>query len=152
MELPPTVSRVFTKSKRLRQLKDQTDLLRKLDGRLKRHVKTPLSEHTTLATVSDGCLVVHVDGPTWAARLRYKIPETLAALAGDDQFEPIRSIRIRSLSQGRVLAPTRAQRYLGTSPACHLEAATETIENIGIRRALLRLAAQLHIYSYNQFQ
>ena len=140
MKLPTPVSRVFAVSERLRQLKKQTDRLRELDHRFKQHLKTPLSEHATLATISDGCLVVHVDGPAWATRLRYKTPEILAALEEDKYFEPVRSIRIRSLSERRPPTSTPRRRYVGVSPVSDLEAATDAIANVEVRDALLRLA------------
>jgi hypothetical protein len=140
MKLSPTVSSVFASSKRLRQLKEQTDRLRKLDDRFKRHLKPPLSEHATLATISDGCLVVHIDGPAWAARLRYKIPEILAALKEDKHFEPVRSIRIRSLSKECAPTPVPRRHYADLNSVSDLKAATDTIANVEVRNALLRLA------------
>ena len=91
MKLPPTVSLIVARFDRLKQLRDQADRLRELNDRLQTHVSAPLSSHIRLATIRDGCMVIHADSSSWAAQLRYKTPELLATLADDPEFEPIRT-------------------------------------------------------------
>ena len=143
MKLPRTVSHIVTRFEQLKQLKDQTDRLRALDDQLKCHVQEPISQHMTLATIRDGCLVIQADSPTWAARLRFKTPEILASLADDGLFPPIRSIRIRSMTEEQPSSPPSRRPRISPDSAAELEAQASSIQDDGIRNALLRLAGRV---------
>ncbi len=142
MKLPRTVSHIVTRFGQLKQLKDQTDHLRTLDARLKIHVQEPLSQHTRLATIRDGCLVIQADTPAWAARLRFKTPEILASLADDGLFPGIRSIRIRAETAERPPSPPSSRPSISPDSAAELRAQADSIEDREVRDALLRLASR----------
>ena len=143
MELPPKVSHIVTRFGRLKQLKDETDRLREFDARLKFHVHEPLSGHMKLATIRDGCLVIQADSPTWAARLRFKTPEILASLADDGEFPPIRSIRIRSMTEEEPPPPAAKRPSISPDSARALAAQAAFIEDDEVRGALLRLVGRV---------
>lgn len=143
MKLPPRVSHIVTRFGLLKQLKDQTDRLTALDDRLKGHVEAPLSKHMTLATIRDNCLVIQADSPTWAARLRYKTPEILASLADDGIFPAVHSIRIRSMTADQPPSPPSARPYMSPDSAAELKAQASSIEDEGLRTAILRLAGRV---------
>ena len=140
MKLPRRISLIVTKFDRLKQLCDQAVRLGELDNRLKMHVPAPLSKHIRLATIRDGLMVVHADSSAWAAQLRFKTPELLEQLADDPVFEPIRSIRIRSVSETAPQAPIRRRPSISSESAAALEAQASSIEDSAVRDALMRLA------------
>ena len=143
MELPPKVSHIVTRFGRLKQLKDETDRLRELDARLKCHVQEPLSGHMKLATIRDGCLVIHTDSPAWAARLRFKTPEILTSLADDGEFPPIRSVRIRSMTDEEPPPPASKRPSISPDSADALAAQAAFIDDDEVRGALLRLVGRV---------
>ncbi|MCZ6771320.1 MAG: DUF721 domain-containing protein [Proteobacteria bacterium] len=140
MKLPPSISLIVTKYDHLKQLRDQAVRLDELDDRLKMHVPTPLSKHIRLATIRDGLMVVHADSSAWAAQLRFKTPEILEQLTHDPLFEPIRSIRIRSVSETAPQAPIRSRPSISSKTAAALKAQASSIADSAVRDALMRLA------------
>lgn len=98
-----------------------------------------------VANFRDGCLVLQADTQAWATELRFRSPEILAALANGEVEESIQSIRIRSKvgkvrPQAQDLPVRRAE--MSNDAAAAMKSQADSINDKGIREALLRIAAR----------
>lgn len=114
----------------------QQQLLRAVVGLL----PEPLAEHCLAAVREQGRLVLFVDGPVWANRMRFLAPAIARRLRG--QHKPVQGVKIRVVptrrSAPRRNQPTRAQ--LSASTRSLLLESAQSIADPSLRSALQRLA------------
>lgn len=111
-----------------------------LQNKLRASLEQPLSDHVTVASLSNQTLTVHTSSAAWAARLRFRIPEMLSSLNQEKIEPPIKTIRIK------VNPPATPRREsaekLSLSPASSqlLKNVAESIPDPELRESLLRLS------------
>jgi hypothetical protein len=143
MSSPESISRIVTKFDRLRQLTAQAERLNTLNAAVLSCLPAGLSRHARIATMRDGCLVLQADSPAWAAELRYKTPEILAALAAIPEFASIRSIRVKNRVSSEPAAAPRIERpVISQQSARSITAHAAHVKDERLRAALLRLASR----------
>jgi hypothetical protein len=102
-----------------------------------------LEQHCRLANVTQQTLILHVDSPAWASKLRYYCPQLLADLCQLPDFVQVNDIRIKTVPP-EYLQPSRqvAPRHLPAAAARQLRAAAAATPPSPLRDALLRLASR----------
>lgn len=137
---PRSVSDIVSRFSQLKQLIDRAHQLRDLNRSLLSCVPQTLVEHVQLATIRDGCLLLHAEGSAWAAQLRFKTPEILEKLQTHAEFGEVRSVRVRNVVQPRPkLVPTQRRR-MSQATAEVLRNEARCSGDATIRAALERLA------------
>lgn len=141
MKTPAPFGRIVARFGHLKQLTAQAARLDKLDRLLKAGLPPSLQDHTRLAAIRDGCLVLHVDSAAWATQLRYRTPEILAQLPAEPEFDEVRSIRIRTRpAEHRDATHTAPARPLSQASVDAVLAQADCTDDERLREALLRLA------------
>jgi hypothetical protein len=135
-----SVGHIVAKLDRIKQLVVRAKQLGALNDKVKACLPARLAQHTRLATVRDGCLVLQTDNAAWAADLRYKTPEILAALATAPEFASIRSIRVKNAIPTVALAVRFEKPFMSARSASEITAQAHGIDDQSLRAALLRLA------------
>ena len=136
------VSHIVTKFDRLKQLSAQARRLSQLNLTVMACLPSRLSNHTRLAAVHDGYLVLQVDNAAWAAEVRYKTPELLAALSGLPEFASIRSIRVKKAPAVKLETRRPEGPRMSPESADSITAQAEHMADDDIRDALLKLASR----------
>ncbi len=96
MKHPTRIGDIVAGNQTLRGLYDQAARLRSYEQQVRSWLADPaLAVHVRVAAVRDELLVLVVDSPAWAARLRYLEPRILAEAQAAPGFPAIRSVRVR---------------------------------------------------------
>jgi hypothetical protein len=144
----PIKFNMLKKSGPLSRLLSQARLLATLDNQLKRLLEAPLDEHCQVLALHDQTLVVAVDSPVWAARLRFHTPR-LIKLFSRSLSVPVHNLRVRvcpvSGSPAPVKQPVPARR--GTAGKQALLQAAQTVSDPELKSALQKLASH---YEHNR--
>jgi hypothetical protein len=115
----------------------QQQLLREVE----RLLPKPLDEHCLAAVREQGRLVLFVDGPVWASRMRFLAPDIARRLRGKPPA-PLLEVKIRVVPARRAAPrrdkPTRAR--LSASTRTLLLESAQSIADPSLRSALKRLA------------
>jgi hypothetical protein len=101
----------------------------------------PLATHAVALRYERGQLVLGVDAPVWAARLRHGHGELIGRLRRHERFRDLRTLQVRVLPRALPAAPSpagRARRPSATVQA-QLEAIAEAYDSDTLRAALARL-------------
>jgi len=118
--------------------------LRRLNLFLASVLDQPLTDHCQIARFEGDLLVLNVDSPVWASRLRYYIPTLLSQLKQNIPYlQGLKTIKITTtppLPQPAA-APVK-QRQISESAADDIQAMADTIADPELREALRRLARQ----------
>ena len=120
---------------RAAQLAEATRILRE-------HLTPPLADHASVAAIRGPTLVVVVDSPVWAARLRYRSAEILdhfAAARGTPRLSRLRILVRPSLDDPKS-ASTPPRRPVRPSSRL-IRSVSETLEAGPLRERMARLAA-----------
>jgi hypothetical protein len=141
MNLPIKFNKL-KKSAALARLLAQARLLVTLEQLLKRLLEAPLNEHCRVLALHDQSLVVAVDSPVWAARLRFHTPR-LARLLSRSLSVPVQTIRVRVCPVSGVEAPARRPRPVrrGAAGKQALLQAAQTVSDPELKTALQKLAS-----------
>ena len=121
--------------RRAAQLAEATRILRE-------HLTPPLADHASVAAIRGPTLVVVVDSPVWAARLRYQSAEILdhfAAALGSPRLS-----RLRTLVHPPLDTPKSARtppRRPARPSSQLIRSVSETLEAGPLRERMARLAA-----------
>jgi len=104
----------------------------------------PLARHCRVANLRRDTLVLQVDSPAWAARLRYQTPALLKSLHGSDPasgLDGLRDIEVK-IAPPAEPRPARAMRAapMSADSARLIEAVAEDTADGALRSALRRLA------------
>lgn len=111
-------------------------------SRIVRELLPPaLGPHCRLANVTQQSLIMHVDSPVWASRLRYYCPQLLADLCRRADFGHLNDVRIKTVPPEylQVTGQPPGRRLSGTA-AGQLRTAALLTPYVPLRNALLRLA------------
>lgn len=100
----------------------------------------PLRDHLFVAGCDDRCLLLLTDGPAWAARLRFQIPNVLALARRKCGLSSVQAVRIRVSVFLSLSAPSAKQPKLSASAAEALKRSAESLSDPGLRDCLLRLS------------
>lgn len=140
LEPRPFGNLLFSQDNPYRRLVDRGRRLNALTARVRALLPPPQRDHCRVANVKDGELVVAVEGPAWAARVRFHTPQLLADLRR--QGVPLRRVRVvvsptpTSLPPG----PATPARSLSQDSAQLLEHAADAINDEKLSVALRRLS------------
>ena len=121
--------------RRAAQLAEATRVLRE-------HLAPPLADHASVAAIRGPTLVVVVDSPVWAARLRYQSAEILdhfAATLGSPRPSRLRTL-VRAPLDDPKSASTPPRRPVRPSSRL-IRSVSETLEAGPLRERMARLAA-----------
>ncbi|MGR8918243.1 MAG: DciA family protein [Gammaproteobacteria bacterium] len=141
MHSPESIRRIVTRFDRLKQLTDHARQLGALNEKVLALLPPRLAAHARLAKFSDGCLVLQVDSSAWAAEVRYKSPEIVAALARTPEFAGIRSVRVRTSRRSESAPPAPVARAtMSTEAADALVAQADSVNDEKLSASLRRLA------------
>lgn len=90
------VSKLFKdKSLSINELCQKASLIQKVEQKLKKCLDPSLHDYFELANIKTDSVVILVNSPTWATRLRYNIPAILDALNNQLNFTTIKTVRIK---------------------------------------------------------
>lgn len=117
--------------------------LRRLQAAFRATVPPQLYRHCAASHLADATLTVACDSAAWAARLRMTETELVRQLTMA-MGQPVTGIRVlvRPVSRPAEPAPTPPRRPIPAWVGARLRAIAEDVGDAGLRRALLRLAAQ----------
>lgn len=127
---------------RLAELVTTARQLRQLNQHLLAVLDQPLTDHCQVARYVAGELVIQVDSPVWASRLRYYIPTLLQELKKNiPALQGLKSIKIHvaPATPGPVEKPP-ATREISPAASQNIHAMAEGIEDPQLREALQRLS------------
>ena len=117
-----------------RQLAEATRILRQ-------HLGPPLADHLSVAAIREPDLVVVVDSPVWAARLRYRSAEILDHFAA--ALRRPRPRRLKTLVRPPFSGPPRARAAARRAPRPSpqlVRRVSEALEPGPLRERMMRLA------------
>ena len=105
-----------------------------------RALARPLRDHCLVANVRGDCLVLQVDSPSWATRLRFELPSLLASLrAHRDLRVSHATVRVHVARGGEVTQEPVPAKMSAAAAAC-LQATAQSVAHPDLRSAILRLA------------
>lgn len=116
--------------------------LRHLEQSLSSVLDQPLTDHCRIAHRDAEQLVIQVDSPVWASRLRYYVPTLLQELKQNiPALQGLKTIKIHVAPA----LPTPAekpspQREISPTASQNIHAMAESVEDPALREALLRLS------------
>jgi hypothetical protein len=117
--------------------------LAKLDAMVHDLLPPPLDEHCRVMSLRGDALVMAVDSPVWAARLRFHAPKLVKQLAGI-QTVKLRTVQVRVRPVDPPPAPQQKLNTPGLTAgnALALEQTAQGVSDAGLKAALLRIAAR----------
>lgn len=139
---PPSVGNLIHRSMSLRALADEAGVQQTLLSELRRHLPDMLAGHCSAARLRDQQLIVSVDSPAWATRLRFVAPQLLDSLR--QRYPDLEAVRVKVAVTHQCSEQTRrrtARRSAAGARIIH-EYALETSET-PLREALMRLSRAL---------
>ncbi len=119
---------------------DKAKTLIRLEKRITNQLDEKLAPHCRVANVNGSVLVLQVDTPAWAGRLRQQAPKLVARLRQTDELAAIEQIRVTVRPIERRTTTSRPMPQLSAKSAAGIEAAAETIADQTLSAALKRLA------------
>ncbi|WP_303901754.1 DUF721 domain-containing protein [Thiohalomonas denitrificans] len=119
---------------------DHARVLIRLEQQVIGCLDAKLASHCRVANVKNGILVLQVDTPAWAGRLRQQAPKLVAQLRETGEFASIEQIRVTVRPVEHRSVPSRPMARLSAESAQGIEAAAETIGDEALSAALRRLA------------
>ena len=142
MSSPTKLDSIVAHNSILRQLFRKAGDHQKLSLLVKGLLEEPLRSHIQLAAIRDGKLILIADSSAWAAKLRYRVPDLHKQIAQSKDFADIQTIRVKVARSSQMRAPLKSRKALPISEfsAGRLERQAESIDDLALRGALLRLA------------
>ncbi len=139
---PKSVGRILRlSSATLAPLLTRVQLLARLTRTLHSHLPTSLAQHCQVANLKDGVLVIGVDSPAWAARLRYQLPQLLRHIQADDIVPDLTELRMRIQPAAEIkVGRSRLPVAMSTDTGVLLSQVAEGITDPDLRAALKRLS------------
>jgi hypothetical protein len=144
-ESPQPVAHHFDRpSGRLRRMLQQARRLQRLDQQLRARLPSPLKHHCQAANDPQQTLIVLVDSPAWASRLRFHAPELLSQLRNHrgQRFHELK-IRVRRPDYTDDRRPPRPPLRISEQSAAAILGTAAGIRDPALRAALRRLARHL---------
>ncbi|MDZ7662322.1 DUF721 domain-containing protein [Thiohalophilus sp.] len=127
---------------RLADLVTTTRQLRRLNQHLLAVLAAPLTDHCQVARYDTEQLIIQVDSPVWASRLRYYVPTLLQELKQNiPDLQGLKSIKIHVAPA----TPTPVEkppdkREITPAASRNIQAMAEAIDDPVLREALQRLS------------
>jgi len=138
---PRRADRLLDEAQGLAELSAAAHAAGRLCAALQRALPPDLRPHLRGAHLRDATLVVLVDGPEWATRLRFLEPELKAALDARTRRAVNRcAVRVLLPDGTSRAAPRRAPRVLTDAARAALEAGSTRVADPQLAAALKRLA------------
>lgn len=124
------------------QLLAQSGLNNELLTLVRKYLSGPTSLHCVNAQIQHDTLIVHVDSPVWASKLRFQLGQLLKNLRRESSLNTLQQIQLR------VLPPAKNKLLDSVTPSIQLsEESAEMIRNLAsaisddtLRASWLRLA------------
>ena len=137
---PPPLRELAAGNGRIGNLLTSGRRLLRLEGRLRESLPAELAQGWKLARLDAEALVLVVESPAWATRLRYS--QALLKRAAQGLIDtPPRAVKIKVSYTTRPPEPP-PPRELSASAAATLRSAASSIDDERLRRALERLASR----------
>ncbi len=146
MKTPSLITKILaSRSSSLRTLLSQSDRLQQFNLLVQQHLPEPLCHHCQCAAINDTKLVLQVDSPAWATKLRLYLPTLLKGLQATLQGGQIKTVRLRirpaqSVRQNRF----RQRLQMSQSTSKLLLGLSDSTTNPDLKAALLRLSKHAH--------
>lgn len=138
MKKPKSVKQILnSQNSGLQELLQHTQQLSALNKHLSHLLPLPLSLHCTAAGVEQQTLILMVDSPAWATRLRLQSPNLIKALQ-DFQIKSV-AVKIQPLQRTPEAAP-RVRPKMSHDTANLLNYLAEATSDLKLKQALQRLA------------
>jgi hypothetical protein len=129
------------RSDHLSMLLSQVRLLRLITTVIRGVLPEPLSLHCHAANINGDILIIGCDSPTWAAKLRFLLPQVLERLKDHRQLPPFKHIRIRVQPIDKVVTQTAKRKVsMTTHSAAMIASVAYDTTDPELRAALLRLS------------
>ncbi|MGD8955716.1 MAG: DUF721 domain-containing protein [Chromatiaceae bacterium] len=107
-------------------------------NQIRRSLPADLALHCRAAQIREGLLVLHVDSPIWATRLRYLAPELLGLLRPD--HNELTSVTVKVLVERESCGPRHKPAKRSAVAASIIHDSAEDTNHLQLRAALERLA------------
>lgn len=126
---------------RLADLVTTTRRLRQLNQHLSAVLDVPLTDHCQVARYDTEQLIIQVDSPVWASRLRYYIPTLLQELKQNiPDLQGLKSIKMHVAPAAPApVEKSPEKREITPAASQNIQAMAETIDDPALREALQRL-------------
>lgn len=111
-----------------------------LQKKLKSALPSPLNDNVTVASLNKQTLTVHTSSAAWAARLRFKTPDMLAALKREKIEPPVKTIRIKVHPPDASRPKSVEKLSLSPETSQLLREVADSISDPELRESLLRLS------------
>lgn len=116
-----------------REIRAQNALL----NQIRRLLPADLAPHCRAAQIREGLLVLHVDSPVWATRLRYLAPELLSLLRPD--HTALSAVTVKVLVERESCRPRHRPAQHSAVAASIIHDSAEDTKHPQLRAALERL-------------
>ena len=122
----------------------QTRELKQFTRLLQAELDPSLAPHCHVAQLTSTQLTVVVDSPAWATRFRFQATPLLRQLAKKHQvFQSVTNVEVKIYpARLRRRTPTSIPRYISSDAAAVITDMANSIDDTGLKQALLRLASR----------
>lgn len=124
----------------LQELTERARMLGRLTAEVRR-LAPEIGRHCRVANLRAGMLVIQVDSPAWATRLRYQGPALVRQLRRRGHSE-IQEVRIQVAPEAGPQAPAPRRPRLSPASGELLQQTADAVEGDALRAALRRLAGR----------
>lgn len=120
----------------------QSNLLSDISLKLNKHVSHSIQNHYTVASLKNNTLLLNTNSATWAAKLRFHIPEILEILNNEPEYSSIKSIRIKVIPEHKKnKIRSRPPLYISNNVASILTDISKTTSDPALSDSFLKLAS-----------
>ena len=138
---PRPVRRLLGQNPTLRQIAQAVGAREKLLAEVRDRLPADMAPHCLFAQHRGDLLVLYVDSPAWATRLRFQAPQLLGAVGG--AYQKKAQVAVRLLVQGTGRRPSGDVRKRSPAAASTVTEAAAGIDDRELQSALLRLGRRL---------
>jgi len=136
----PISSLFSARDSQLGNLCQHINYLQNLENKLLAYLNPPLNEHCILANYTNNTLILHTDSPTWAAKLRYCIPEMLSYMQHECYPNSLITIRIKVIPLSKPMDKTTVRRLtISGDAASFINTVAITMSDSDLRTSLLKI-------------
>jgi len=140
---PNSLTGVLKSSGIARDLLSQAQDMQRLLPRVRKHLPSPLESHCRAALVKKRQLILFVDSPAWASRLRYYSRNLRSLLLREGMRVDRVSVRVMISEAPHQHIRRRAAKRLSTDNASLIRQTAEGIGDEGLSAALRRLGSHV---------
>jgi len=140
----PLYKVLLGKKGEVEHLVTQTRELNQLTRLLQAELNPSLAPHCHVARLTPPLLTIVVDSPAWSTRLRFQTTALLRQLANKYQvFQGVTNIEIKIYpTRMQRRAPQSVPRHISSGAAAMITDMANSIDDAGLKQALLRLASR----------